>query len=494
MIPPAARRHPTRQVPLRCPGSAAVRAGGLRPIFRRGVSRPASAAAIALTVLGAVLVAPGQSQSKRPALVSYKKQIAPILGGNCNACHSGSNAQSGISTATYESLMKGGKRGRAVIPANGKASLLVQYLDGRKMPRMPIGGSLKPAEIALITRWIEQGAKSDGEAAANAAAPAPIKPIANVLPQAAALAWSGDGKRIAVGTYRVVELFSAETGRREKTLTGHTDVVRSLAFSPNGEMLAAAGGVPGQAGEVKLWSLVDGKVVQAIEGHTDCIYGVAWRPDGRQLVTASYDKTLKIWDPATGKSISDLKDHADAVYACGYHANGKFMATGSADRSVRIWDPEKGTRIYTLAGHTEMVTGIAFHPTAEQLVTGGADKAAKLWTLKADSGENTRTFAAQSDVITDVRFAPDGKSFATAANDGKVCLYDPGKAEPVKTIQASPDALLCIAFSPDSKRLAVGGYDGSVQVLELPEGKVALRLIAPPPPKAAAKPSPGRLR
>jgi WD40 repeat protein len=222
-----------------------------------------------------------------------------------------------------------------------------------------------------------------------------------------------------------------------------------------------------------------------MQGHADCIYGVAWRPDGKQLVTASYDKTLKLWDPVTGKTVADLKDHADAVYACAYHSNGKYLATCSGDRSVRVWDPVKGTRIYTLAGHTEMVTSLAFHPTAEQLVSGGADKAAKLWNLKADSGENVRTYAAQSDVITDIRFAPDGSSFATATNDGKVCLYDPAKTDPIKTIQASPDAILSIAFSPDSKRLAVGGYDGSVEILELPEGKVALRLIDAP--KAAAK-------
>jgi mono/diheme cytochrome c family protein len=458
-----------------------VRGGGLRAFLRGELIRPAAALAAAALVL-----ASASAQTKKAAPVSFKKQIAPILAANCTGCHGGAMPQSGFDSSSFAKLMAGGKHGKAVIPANGRQSPLVQYLDGRKMPRMPIGGTLKPAEIAVITRWIDEGAKSDGEAApANAVKP--IKPLVDVLPQAASLAWSKDGKWIVVGTYKKAEVFEASTGRRAASLSGYADVVRALAFSPNGDQLAAAGGVPGQGGEIKLWSVADWKPVRSMQGHADSIYGVAWRTDGKQLVSASYDKTLKLWDPSNGAALADLKDHADAVYACAYHANGKFLATGSADRSVRVWDPAKGTRIYTLAGHTEMVTALAFHPTAEQLVTAGADKAPRLWNLKADSGENTRTYSAQTDVLTDAEFAPDGATFATASNDGKVCIFDPGKNDPVKTIQASSDAVLAIAYSPDSKRLAIGCYDGSVRILEVADGKVAVELIKSPDRTKAAK-------
>src|SRR5438874_5865547 len=82
--------------------------------------------------------------------VSYKRQIAPIFAASCNACHSGPNAQSGFNISTYTTLSKGGRRGKAVIPADPSKSLLVQYIDGTKQPRMPIGGALKTTEIALI--------------------------------------------------------------------------------------------------------------------------------------------------------------------------------------------------------------------------------------------------------------------------------------------------------------------------------------------------------
>jgi WD40 repeat protein/mono/diheme cytochrome c family protein len=415
------------------------------------------------------------------APVSYRKQIAPIMAANCNACHNEKNPQSGLSTASFAALAKGGKLGRSVIPRNAEASLLVHYIEGRKMPKMPIGGSLKPAEIKLIRQWIDEGAKADGEAAPGGAPAGPaIKVRAGILPQIGALAWSKDGKTLAAGTYRQVRLFSAETGKPGLVLAGHADVVRSLAFSPDGTLLAAAGGTPGEGGEVKLWEAASGRLVKTLTGHADSIFGVAWRGDGKQLATTSYDKTVKLWDVDKGTAMADLKDHADAVYAVGYSASGKYLATASADRSVRVWDPATGKRLYTLAGHTEMVTALAFNPAADQLATGGADKAMRLWNLKADSGDAVRTFQGQPDVITDIRFASDGKSLYSASNDGSVRVWDPGKAEPRKTFSAIGDAVLALAVSPDGATLATGGYDGSVKLYKTADYSLAASLIDPP--------------
>src|SRR5207302_11222473 len=142
---------------------------------------------------------------KSAAPVSYRKQIAPVFAASCAACHGAQLAQSGLSLATYSALMKGGKRGKPVIPGNASDSLIVQYIEGRKQPRMPVGGSLKPAEIALIRQWIAEGAKTDGEAPVAATAAPPIPLRVPVLPQAASLAWSRDGAKLAVGTYRDVK-------------------------------------------------------------------------------------------------------------------------------------------------------------------------------------------------------------------------------------------------------------------------------------------------
>src|ERR1051325_6913765 len=99
--------------------------------------------------------------------VSYKRQIAPIFATSCNACHSGPSPQSALNISTYSALSKGGRRGKAIIPGDPSKSLLVQFIDGTKQPRMPIGGTLKAAEIALIVKWVREGAKVDGDANAT---------------------------------------------------------------------------------------------------------------------------------------------------------------------------------------------------------------------------------------------------------------------------------------------------------------------------------------
>src|SRR5689334_11119709 len=93
--------------------------------------------------------------------ISYRKQVAPIFAASCNACHGGPNPQSAFNLTTFAGLMKGGRRGKAITPGDPVKSLLVQYVNGTKQPRMPIGGQLKADEIALITRWVKEGAKSD---------------------------------------------------------------------------------------------------------------------------------------------------------------------------------------------------------------------------------------------------------------------------------------------------------------------------------------------
>lgn len=428
------------------------------------------------------------AQTARP--VSYKKQIAPIFATSCNACHGGAMPQSGLSTTSYAALMKGGTRGRAVLAANPKDSLLVQYLEGTKQPRMPIGSTLKPAEIALVKRWIAEGAKSDGEAQPVKPKDAPTTGVrSGILPQIASLAWKADGSLLAAGTYREVIVFDA-AGKRLRTLTGLSDVVRALAFSPDGNVLAAAGGVPGQGGEIRFWDANTGMLLKTVQGHTDCIYGFAWRPDGKQFVTTSYDKTIRLWDAEKYTMTAELKEHAEAVYAAAYSSNGKFLATSSADRSIRVWDAATGNRLYTLAGHTDVVTSLSFDPTAaagERLLSASADKTVRLWTMKPDNGESAKTYAAQDDVITDMHYSPDGKWFVTASNDGAVKLWDAAKGESLKTIVRGGDAILAVAFTPNNKTLAVGSYDGSVTLYTLPDGAKSATLIAAPKRTAQQK-------
>jgi WD40 repeat protein len=417
--------------------------------------------------------------------VSYRRQVAPILAANCNACHAKANPQSGLDSTTFAALMKGGKRGKSIVAGDPKRSLLIQYIEGTKQPRMPIGGALKPEEIALIRKWIAEGAKSDGAMAVAPAEPSRIKPLVPVRPQVASLLWSKDGSLLAAGTYQEVLLLDPASGRVQRTLKGHEDVVRALTLNPEGTLLAAGAGVPAVGGEVRIWTLKTGAEAGKITGHADSVYGLAWREDGKQIATGSYDKIVKLWDPEKPNSASDLKEHSEAVFAAAYSPSGKYLATAGSDKAIRIWDAAAGKRLYTMAGHVEAVTALAFHPTNDQLVSVSADKSIKFWNLKADSGENTRTIGGQADVLNDVRFSPDGKSIAVACSNGTISMWNAESGAAIRTI-ACGDSPLSLAFRPDGQILAVGSYDGSLKLYSVTDGKLSATLIAPPK-RAAGK-------
>src|SRR5207247_10860051 len=95
------------------------------------------------------------------APVSFYKEILPLLRSDCAACHGDKSPSNGFVVTSYAGLMKGGKGGREIIAGKSGDSRLTKYLLGILQPKMPIGGSLKPAEIDRIRRWIDAGARAD---------------------------------------------------------------------------------------------------------------------------------------------------------------------------------------------------------------------------------------------------------------------------------------------------------------------------------------------
>ncbi|HZS08817.1 MAG TPA: c-type cytochrome domain-containing protein [Blastocatellia bacterium] len=419
--------------------------------------------------------------------VSYSR-VDAIFQNKCVACHGHTSRTSGLSLESFDALMNGGMRGAPVVPGKSGESLLVKYIDGTLKPRMPLGDQLGAEEISAIKAWIDAGAKGPGGAASLPAelakserpdktAVPDIKPAVPVKAAISSLAFQPGGAVIALGGYRDVELIGKD-GRTIAKLEGHASQVRGLAFSPDGRLLAAAGGNPGQFGEIKIWSVEERKEVQSIRGHRDNIFAVVFSPDGKMLATCSYDRMVKLWDVATGKEIRNLKDHTDAVFAVAFSPDGHLLASASADRTVKIWNVATGERLYTLGDGLDAMNAIAFHPSGRMLAGAGADRVLRVWEVGEKEGRQLRSLIAHEDAINQVVYSPDGKTIASTGADKVIKLWDataPTLTE-IRELERQPDWVFAMAYAPDGKNLAVGRYDGSAAMYDLAGDKgVALK-------------------
>ncbi|MBI3278602.1 MAG: hypothetical protein HYZ57_02040 [Acidobacteria bacterium] len=416
----------------------------------------------------AALLAPAAWAADAP---SFAKDVAPIFAKNCIGCHASGTKLGALSLSTYEEMLQGGHRGPVVAPGKSAESRLYLVIAGKADPGMPLGGEkLAAGEIETIRKWIDAGAKGPaaGETVrlSSAVNVPEIRPRVAVKPQIFSLAFQPGGKMIALGGFREVRLRETGSSKVVRTLGEHADAVRSLAFSRDGTLLAAAGGLPGRKGEVRIWSVEDGKLQRTIEGHADCIYAAAFSPDARTVATSSYDKLIKIWEVASGRELRTLKDHIDAVYALAFTPDGTRLISGAADRTVKIWNPATGERLYTMGEPADGINAIAIHPTGKLVAAAGLDKSIRVWSLGDRSGTLLHSLIAHEDAILRIAWSSDGKLLASASADGTIKVFRAEDLTEIKSIGGQPDWVYGIEFSPDGKLLAAGRFDGSLSIYD----------------------------
>lgn len=421
---------------------------------------------------------------------SFAKDVAPIFAANCAGCHAGNVAMGTLDLDSFAGIQKGGHSGPVIVPGHSGESLMYLRITGALAPAMPLNGKkLADGEIEIIRKWIDAGAKppAPGEMVAQRAPAIPdIKPRTRVLPLISALAYRPDGKVLALGSFKEVRLVEPATGKVIATLAGEAEDVRAVAFSPDGKLLAAAGGLPARGGEVKIWDVEKRSTLRTMAGHADCIYAVEFAPDGKSVATASYDKLIKLWDVDTGKEIRTLKDHIDAVYALAFTPDGKRLVSASADRGVKVWDVASGERLYTLSEPTDGLNTLALDPAGKRVAAGGLDRTIRVWSLDEKGGTLLNSLIAHEDAILQLAWSPDGKYLVSSSADKEVKIFKADDLSVVKTWK-QPDWALSVGFAPDGNSFAVGRFDGSFEIYSVGQalGRGALGAGSPGPASSA---------
>ena len=330
--------------------------------------------------------------------------------------------------------------------------------------------------------------------AANPQPPAPLPPKDTALafamkigplPPQTAIAFSPDGKRLAVGGYRAVIVWDTTTGQPVGSVTGLAGAVQSLAYRPDGAQLAIAGGTAGLSGEVKV---VDAKTLAiagpTLGGHTDVVFSVAWSADGTRLATGSQDKTARVWEWPTGKEKLTLKDHSDAVTRVCFAPDGKSLYTASLDHNARRFDCADGKVMRVFTGHAEGITALALNAKGDRLLTSGTEPNIRWWDVNAASDPAQQ--GGHSVGVNDIAFSRDAKFVVTAGADHTARLWDANSTGQIRAFEGASDWLYAASISPDDKLVAGAGADGIVRVWEAQTGRLRLSLVAWPPSAKSA--------
>jgi WD40 repeat protein len=453
-------------------------------------------------ILLALLAAPAFGQDKladnkpldivkleRTDAVLYEKEIHPIFKNKCFACHSGSMPEGRFDLSSYDSLIKGGKRGSPIVPGKSGDSLLVKLCSRTLKPFMPPKGepAMTPVEFATVKLWIDQGARAPtGEIAVAKITigllPASVTPIravaispdktlivagrgnqilvydaakgdflrALVAPnltgpdgnpvQAAhlslveAMAFSPDGKWLATGSFEEVALWDVKTGKLENKLMGFAHNVVALAFSTDGKFLATGGGVPTADGEIKVFETGSWNLVTDIKGgHSDTVFGVSISPDSKLIATGGADKFVKVFELPSGKFVKSFEGHTHHVMDVGWKPDGKLLASAGADNAIKIWNYETGEQVKTVQAHGKQITRLQFIGKTNQFATSSGDSFVKFWNV--DQATVARNFPGSSDFLYAVSVSADGQLVVSGGQEGVVRVYNGANGQLVRTLK-----------------------------------------------------------
>lgn len=260
-------------------------------------------------------------------------------------------------------------------------------------------------------------------------------------------------------------------------LRGHKTSVRSLAFSSDGNILASAS----DDHTVHLWNLQAGGAELKTLLHPKEVRAVAFSPDGKQLASGGADSTVRLWAlQGLNAGPTRVLPHESKVVCVSWNSDGSNLATGCDDGSVNLWDIRRtGAKPITMQGRsTRRVNTVAFSADDKTLASGSDDWSVRVWNLN-DPLDSPQLLRGHQADVNAVEFSPDGQTLASASNDGKVLIWQWQERSESPILEFDHDSWVwSIAFSPDGETLATGSRDRVVRLWQTHTQALAEKVCA----------------
>lgn len=414
--------------------------------------------------------------------VSFSREVAPILQRHCVACHKEGKAKGKYRLDTYEQLRK------ELEPGDLESELLFRITTEDEEERMPAEAeALAGTEIAVIRKWIAEGAKYDGEdpaALLTAIIPVKAHPAApESYPRplgVTAMVFGGEGRKLYTGGYHEILVWNHEDGSLLARIPNNGQRTYALALSPDGEQLAAATGAPGQAGEVRVFESGTGRVVATPFRDDDTLLTVAFGPGGERLAFGGVDGKLRIVQTDTWRESLLVASHSDWITSVDWHPDGKRLVTASRDQLTKVYDVTSGEKLSVFSGHPGGVRGAAFHPNGEEVLSCGDHGHFFLWRIK--DGKKAADRAKFEGPV--LRLLKAGTGIFTSAPGGMVVQFNLEAQQRLREFRIEPregaEAPTVSSCASHGSWLAVGTLDGRVAVFNAENGEKRNAFVAKP--------------
>ncbi len=293
---------------------------------------------------------------------------------------------------------------------------------------------------------------------------------------------------VSAGDDKLIRVWDINSGKTVRTLRGQIGAGRegkifAMALSPNGQWLAVGGSFTGTVEEkkaIRLYNFASGQLIALLKGHTNVVFSLAFSPDNRFLMSGSADRSAIIWDIERQQQLHILRGHTEPIYAVAFTPDAKRVVTGSYDHNLRLWRVSDGEQIATLTGHTDKVYAVAISPRDGTIASGSHDYTIRLW--DGQTGQPIKTLANQSTRIGSLSFSPDGRYLVSGVGseppEPTHCyILSMPNGKKIVTYRGHDNVVRATAVSPDGRVVATGGgANHEIHLWSLHDGHTKQRL------------------